>query len=80
MRLAVVIHAIFITVCAIYCHVRRRRQAKTRLALQIQAIATQDQPSYIYYIRPNPPISVQPPIQEPPPPTYEQTQGQRIGN
>jgi len=66
--------------CAYYCRIHRRKQAREQLARQIQDITTQSQARYIYYINPDRSIAVQSPIQETPPPTYEQVEKETIEN
>jgi Tfp pilus assembly protein PilE len=74
-----VVTLIFISGCSCYYRAYRRKQARAQLAQQIQVLTAQTQPPYIYYVNPNPPVTITSPIQEELPPTYEQSERQKVG-
>ncbi len=67
----IVICTIIFGVCICYCR-KKQNQARAQWLQQRQAMFTQNQAQCIYYITSDPSYAVQPPIQEAPPPSYEQ--------
>ncbi len=69
-----------VSVCAFYCRRQQKNQAIAQLVRQRQAMANQNQARYIYYITSVPSFAAQPPIQETPPPSYEQITRKTVEN
>jgi hypothetical protein len=78
--IAILVFAVIVSACACYCRRKRRNQAIAELVRQRQAMATQNQARYIYYITSVPSFAAQPPIQETAPPSYEQITRKTVDN
>jgi hypothetical protein len=78
--IAAFILTVIVSVCAFYCRRQQRNQAIAELVRQRQAMATQNQARYIYYITSVPSFAAQPPIQETAPPSYEQITRKTVDN